>query len=251
MDAESREAVFEALREKGIKAIKVVAADGSKANGEIRGVRKRFVVVFAIGAALFAGIAVFFFSRGMGQDEQDAPIEVKLRIADALPRQSVLGNRVRIDSEKVEAFALKAERFLAKFAEPGRSYFAPESDWPSDADFDVALTNLLMLADSDYTETVDLKRIVTAMKIEMRSYLGGGGSAASYIRELIKRQDLEISYREKAQKRLRSLIGEKKAGRAAYDYWLKANAQLQGLGINQLVLPEELRDYRPSFDLDE
>ena len=34
MDAESREAVFEALRAKGIKAIKVAASDGSKANGE-------------------------------------------------------------------------------------------------------------------------------------------------------------------------------------------------------------------------
>ena len=33
MEAESRDAVFAALRERGIKAIKVVAADGSKANG--------------------------------------------------------------------------------------------------------------------------------------------------------------------------------------------------------------------------
>ena len=39
MNAENREAVFVALREQGIKAIKVMAADGSKANGEIRGVR--------------------------------------------------------------------------------------------------------------------------------------------------------------------------------------------------------------------
>ena len=34
MDAESRDAVFEALRRQGIRPIKVVAADGSKANGE-------------------------------------------------------------------------------------------------------------------------------------------------------------------------------------------------------------------------
>ena len=39
IDAESREAVFAALRAKGIKAIKVVAADGSKANGEVRGIK--------------------------------------------------------------------------------------------------------------------------------------------------------------------------------------------------------------------
>ena len=44
MNASSREEVFATLRKQGIKAIKVVASDGSKANGEVRGVRKRVVV---------------------------------------------------------------------------------------------------------------------------------------------------------------------------------------------------------------
>ena len=35
MNASSREDVFAELRKRGIKAIKVVAADGSKANGEV------------------------------------------------------------------------------------------------------------------------------------------------------------------------------------------------------------------------
>ena len=52
MEAESREAVFKALREKGIKAIKVVAADGSKDNGEIRGFRLRTVIAVAVIAAV-------------------------------------------------------------------------------------------------------------------------------------------------------------------------------------------------------
>ena len=52
MEAESREAVFAALREKGIKAIKVVAADGSKANGEVRGYRLRTVIAVAVIAAV-------------------------------------------------------------------------------------------------------------------------------------------------------------------------------------------------------
>ena len=47
MEAESREAVFVTLRARGIKAIKVVAADGSKANGEIRGARKRTIAAAA------------------------------------------------------------------------------------------------------------------------------------------------------------------------------------------------------------
>ena len=38
MVAQSRDEVFAELRKRGIKAIKVVAADGSKANGEVHGV---------------------------------------------------------------------------------------------------------------------------------------------------------------------------------------------------------------------
>lgn len=52
MEAESREAVFASLREKGFKAIKVVAADGSKANCEVRGYRLRTVIVIGGVAAV-------------------------------------------------------------------------------------------------------------------------------------------------------------------------------------------------------
>ena len=48
MEAPSREFVFKALREKGIKAIKVVAADGSKANGEISGYSFRTVIAVGV-----------------------------------------------------------------------------------------------------------------------------------------------------------------------------------------------------------
>ena len=70
MDAESREAVFESLRAQGIKAIKVVAADGSKANGEIRGVRKRIVAAVSATAAVIAGAAVYFLVPERTQEEQ-------------------------------------------------------------------------------------------------------------------------------------------------------------------------------------
>ena len=60
IDADSREGVFAALRARGIKAIKVVAADGSKANGEIRGLRKRTATLIALIAATLAGLAVWW-----------------------------------------------------------------------------------------------------------------------------------------------------------------------------------------------
>lgn len=58
MDAASREQVFAALRKQGIKAIKVTAADGSKANGEIRGIRKRVAALIALFAALSGGVLI-------------------------------------------------------------------------------------------------------------------------------------------------------------------------------------------------
>ena len=76
MDAESREAVFEALRARGIRPIKVVAADGSKANGEVRGIRKRTVAVISVIAAVLAGGVVYFMvpsRQRSGQPEERRP----------------------------------------------------------------------------------------------------------------------------------------------------------------------------------
>lgn len=64
MDAPSRDEVFIALRKDGIRAIKVIAADGSKSNGEFHGVRKRVVTLLVLlGVLLTAGLSFYFFSR--------------------------------------------------------------------------------------------------------------------------------------------------------------------------------------------
>lgn len=65
IDSSSREEVFNVLRAKGIKAIKVVAADGSKANGEVvvRGIRKRVMALSVFGTAIFAGLASYFLAQ--------------------------------------------------------------------------------------------------------------------------------------------------------------------------------------------
>ena len=39
--------------------------------------------------------------------------------------------------------------------------------------------------------------------------------------------------------------------KAAYAYWLKANAQLQAMGIYPLALPDALRSYQMSLDIEE
>jgi len=39
--------------------------------------------------------------------------------------------------------------------------------------------------------------------------------------------------------------------REAYSYWLKANAQLQAMGIYPLPLPDALRSYQMELDIEE
>ncbi len=252
MDAGSREAVFAALRAKGIKAIKVVAADGSKANGEVRGVRKRVLAVAVIVAAVVAGVLAFLVAR------RDAEAFGVKTLAKPLPRQAIPGDRARIDGAAETLFATKAERFLARFAEPGRVVSVTESDWPGKAEFEAVLDSPLMIAENEFTEHIDLKRMVEWMKREMKVYLRGGGYVSGYIRDLIKRQQMEIDQRAKRERQLKALLssasaqGERrKAQSASYDYWLKANAQLQSMGIYPLLFPDALRDYQPAAEFEE
>ena len=118
------------------------------------------------------------------------------------------------------------------------------------------------MASSELTEHIDLKRIVSGMKREMRAYLAGGGTVDGYLAELEKRQKLEVSYRERAEQKLNELLSaangqdaRSPSGRdslkAAYAYWLKANAQLQAMGIYPLALPDTLRSYQMSLDIEE
>ena len=157
-----------------------------------------------------------------------------------------------------------AERLLSRFAEPGRAA-APSGDRPTEADFRASLPVPVRVASNELTEHTDLKRIVAGMKREMRAYLAGGGTAEQYLAELERRQRLEISYRENAEKRLKELLdvrdkrGPSQDGgdearlsfKEAYDYWLKANASLKSMGIYEMPLPDALRDHAAKLNLDE
>ncbi len=85
LEAESREAAFAALRARGIKAIKVVAADGSKANGEVvlRGVRKRMVAAIAGLTALVA--AALSYCLMSPESSKDAPANGQIKVVFSSP----------------------------------------------------------------------------------------------------------------------------------------------------------------------
>jgi hypothetical protein len=174
--------VFATLRAKGIKAIKVVASDGSKANGEVRGVRKRVVFAIVCAAATATGLIVYLApgkERRIPSAAQSAA-PATMRSAAPLPRQTIPGDRKRITAA-VPALKSEPERLLAAFAEPRRP-FEPGGKTPTDAEFTAILREPLKIADDDFTEAIDLKRIVTRIKADMRRYLAAGGSVQLHCR---------------------------------------------------------------------
>ena len=275
IEAESRDAAFAAIRrELGIKPIKVVAA-GDNATDEGSGKSAAsprwgvFPVIALIVTIALIALVVWWWLSGRGAT---APAQepaaytvntpqgpVTLRVAEPLPRQMIPGNRQRIEDDRGNVFTNAAERLLARFAEPGRAVAAPKGEQPTEADFAACLRVPIRLASNELTEHIDLKRIVTGMKREMRAYIAGGGTVEGYLAELEKRQKLEVSYRERAEQKLNDMLNGQDArspgGRnflkTAYDYWLKANAQLQAMGIYPLALPDTLRSYQMSLDIEE
>ena len=298
IEAESRDAAFAAIRrEFGVRPIKVVAIGGEGPPRDGRDKRGRTsvalgaLVVFvslAAAAGLWWRIAARSANAPYRVMTPQGPVTYS--VADPLPRQRIPGDRRRIE-EAIEprngspeadgasvpgaqvgrdgVFRFPAEAYLARYAEPGRPIKAKGEGRkakdvlpspPSTHSFKTCLAEPIRIASTDFTEVVDLKRIVTGMKLEMRAYLAGGGTVEQYLAELEKRQRLEISYRENAERRLNEMLAE--AGRAAarqeadlyraaYSYWLKANAQLQAMGIYPLALPDTLRTYQMGLGLED
>ena len=301
IEAESRDAAFARLRtEFGIRPIRVELKIENEelkiGDGKVEDAKKDFknlkgTIGLILAAVLLVGAAVWIWKTAR---PDSAPYQVMTpqgpvtySVAQPLPRQMIPGNRERIENGGSKGgsgvFRFAAEAYLALFAEPGRpvevngdgdvslpsqsSRLSQMSQWSQmsqearEADFKACLKEPIRIASNDFTEIVDLKRIVTGMKLEMRAYLAAGGTVAQYLAELAKRQKLEVSYRENAERKLHEILAA--AGsqtsqtsqttnsyQAAYAYWLKANAQLQSMGIYPLALPDALRMYQMGLELE-
>ena len=228
IDAESREAVFEALRKKGIRPIKVIAEDGSKANGEIRGVRRRVVGVAAVLAAIVAVIATSLYNRVSAPPAPEFEAEQT--------RRQIIGDSAIIDKGIAtgwcDVFPEEGERFFASFAVPGvkagqRSTTVEE--------LQAALSRHIEPSDSDGMEARQIKSMVEGMKAEARAYIAAGGNIVEYGKRLTERQDAEIAIYE----RTKAEIDEARKTLSQDEFfarWEERNDRLRNLGIRLVPL---------------
>lgn len=240
MNASSREEVFEALRKQGIKAIKVVAADGSKANGEIRGVRTRVV----IGLVMLAAVAVGVFAYRIG--EKNAPESVPEPVPTPAPaafqtsqtRRQVIGDVAVIEkgirTGWADVFEHEGDRFLASFAVPG---VAAGQRNTNEKEIRRALAEEIVANPDDALEAQQIKAMVEGMKEEARRYIAAGGSIIGYGQRLVERQEAEIAIYARARTEIEA--ARKKMSEDAFEEYLeKRNDELRNLGIRPIVIGE-------------
>ncbi len=232
IDAESRDAVFVALRVKGIRPIKVVAADGSKANGELRGVRKRVVAIIGAIAAIAVGIAAY-----VSLQSRKSLVSLGTSLFDPdQTRRQVIGDTAVVDKGILtgwsEVFPEEGERFFASFAIPGVK--AGQRNTTVE-ELTAALSRKVAPEPSDGIEARQIKSMVEGMKAEARAYIAAGGNIIEYGKRLTERQDAEIAIYERAKADFEA-ARKSKSEDELVAYWEELNDRLRNLGIKLLPL---------------
>lgn len=251
--APTRDDAFAELRKQGIRPIKVVEKDAGKRQIRNLTLAGLLLVIVAAGTAWVVASRYHADKPQISSTVAVAEIRKAAYYAKPLPRQPLQGDAKRRALAYSNGFEHVSESFLARFAEPGAEVSDPQLTDEIERDFSAALKSYILITDDEYTESVDLKRIVCGMKREMRAYLAGGGTIRGYVDELVKRQEIERSLREKVERRVRELIAvnsDETSLRRAFDYLLKANASLRTRGIEPLAIPPELMGLDRLTDLD-
>ena len=232
MDAESREAVFVALRKQGIKAIKVVAADGSKANGEIRGVRKRVLAASVVSAAILTGVLVYSLIP-------DSQSSAAADFLTAQTRRQVVGDLAVIEKGIKEGWASifpeEGERFLASFAIPGVPAGQRNT---TEAEIRAALSRTVEVAPEDGIEARQIKAMVEGMKEEARRFIAKGGKIAAYGRKLVRRQEEESAYYNRAKAEIEKAQKSNMPVAQLNELWEMRNESLRQMGVKLVPMPE-------------
>lgn len=235
INATSREEVFATLRAKGIKAIKVVAADGSRANGEVRGVQKRVVALVVAVVGVFVGVAAWWGGHRTGVNVASSGTNI---FETTQTRRQVIGDVAVIEkgirTGWADVFEHEGERFFASFAIPGVK--AGQRNTTIE-EITASLSRSIPPTDDDSIETRQIKAMVEGMKAEARKYIAAGGTAVEYGKRLAERQDAEIAVYNRVKADIK-LAKDKMPGEQFEEFYDNRNDELRNLGIRPVVIED-------------
>jgi hypothetical protein len=240
LEAASRDEAFAILRGRGIRPIKVVAADGSKANGEVRGLRKRAVFALVALAALVAGVVAYFSGERTGaataaSSEASAPrhqIYGDPATMEGLERGDFAAHLSRVGDQMLAVFAQPGKLMCARGSNPRRIDEKSYGAFEAYAKNDLAVENDIAINSADSREITELKQIVNGMRAEMREYLANGnGTPRSFWRRLNERTAQEMQIYERTRRELEKETSE--------EVWEQKNDALRRLGLRTIPNPGE------------
>lgn len=226
--ARTREDVFSQLRAQGIRPIKVIAGDGSKANGEVHGIRRPFVIITAFISLILGGGVVYLISNYASIFNQNS-VPSNLNFDSSEKRIAKAASRRYLDIPKngsVSSIRLtkKGEIFLLRFIQPGVIISDKyDKDLACD-DVQDCIDNLIYIEVSDPQWVRDAKRIVTALKEDVKTLVKAGKRISEIIEFYETRQKMESRFRE-------SLANEVKRGSREK---IEVNKTLRVMGLKPL-----------------
>lgn len=242
MEASSREEVFAVLRGRGIKAIKVVAADGSKANGApppggwaARTFGGRGAAALSVTAVVAIGVAAWLAWRRGPTPPPDAQNRAPAGFLVSSTRRQVIGDAAVVEkgirTGWADVFGREGDRFLASFAIPGVKAGQRST---SEEEMKRVLGEAVPPKDGDSLEARQIKAMVEGMKAEARGYIAAGGTAVGYGRRLVERQEAEIAIYDRV--RAEALKARGTMAEDAFETYLdERNDELRNLGIRPVV----------------
>lgn len=226
--ASSRDSAYSLLKKQGIKPSRLADAPGL-ANLVI-GKGKRWIAIVLL-AVLVCSLAFVILSGG-SDDGVIYSFDSKLRrqpIGDA----AIIDQGVRTGWESV--FSEEGERFLASFAVPGVPAGLRNT---SVQEIEKALSRRVEVLGSDGIEARQIKSMVEGMKEELRQFLAQGGSIKRYGEKLVRRQEEEIGYYNRAKNEIECAQKSGMSKTQLEALWENRNASLRAMGVKLVTMPE-------------
>ena len=226
--AADREAAYALLKQQGIKPCRFAEAPGVL--NKLFGKGKRWLAIGVL--AVLCGVLAVIVMRDDGNAVGlDATLDSPLR-RQPLGDAAVIDQGIR--TGWAEVFDLEGERFLASFAIPG----VPAGQRSTtEGEIRKALETPVRRSPNDGIEARQIRAMVEGMKDELREYLADEGTIADYGKELVQRQEQEISYYNRVKTELETAVKSKIEKREIEELWECENSKLRKMGIKLIPLP--------------
>ena len=235
VSAASRDEAYARLKRQGIRPFRVDLAPG--ALNRLLAIGKRGLAIVVLVAV--SGVLAVMVGRDLLARRPPPETAALSESIDSPTRRQVIGDTAIIEKGIRTGwdfvFNDEGERFFASFAIPGVPAGKRNT---TEEEIRQSLTRHVRPDPNDTIEARQIKCMVEGMKEELRRFCAAGGSIVEYGQCLVRRQEEELGYYNRARQEVERAI-EKGESPEKIEALLDArNLNLRQMGIRRVSLPE-------------